>query len=346
MKESDIRKLDKVKGFFEQESKWMSQFAGKNGLVKSEYTLNVSCPCCGKKLGSEVMVKYFFRLEECKRCFTIYVNPRFKRENIDYYYKDREKRVNYIDVLENGNDKNARIRNIFIPRKEFIERELSNIGKNMSDCSLLDIGCATGQFLSVFNSEKYPNLLGVEASHELAKIAQSRLPNAKIYSNCFERCNFESDSFDIITLWEVLEHLVDPFEVIQKVEKLLKPGGVVFLSMPNIEGFDIQILWDRGNAFSPPSHLNYFRKSSVCRLFERVGLKVVDVVTPGQLDVDIVRNRLEVHADVQDRLGLYWAEIIRNDSEEGRVTRKNLQEFIRESGLSSHMLVTCEKGSS
>ncbi len=116
-----------------------------------------------------------------------------------------------------------------------------------------------------------------------------------------------------------------------------------FASFPNMEGFDIQILWDRGNAFSAPSHLNYFRSSSVHYLFERFGLKVEEIVTPGKLDVDIVRNRIDAHSNVRERLGTYLTCFLKDESAEADRKRQLLQQFIADAGLSSHMIVVCQK---
>lgn len=76
----------------------------------------------------------------------------------------------------------------------------------------------------------------------------------------------------------------------QALKRLVRPGGYVFVSTLCIDGFDLQILWDKSNQIFPPHHVNLFSVSGLAKLFQRVGLIGAQVTTPGELDVDIVRN--------------------------------------------------------
>ncbi len=345
MRESDIRDLSMVERFFRSEDEWLRQFADEQGVVKDQYTVQVPCPCCGSDQGKALFVKHHFHFERCQ-CGTIYVNPRFDEGRLNDYYATRERRLNYNRVLSANNNEEFRIEEIFVPRVKYIRGVLENSGRSFEpQTQLLDIGCASGQFLSSFQSLNIdgPKLFGVEASGDLALIAQQRLPGAKIIGLPFRSGLIEAASMDIVTLWEVIEHIFDPHMFLKNVANVMKPGAHLFLSVPNIEGFDIQILWDTGNAFSPPSHLNYFNKSTINKLMERVGLAVVDIVTPGKLDVDIVRNRIKNNSAAQARLGEYLTSIFLSDSKESNYFCDKLQELIHLAGRSSHMVVTCRK---
>jgi 2-polyprenyl-3-methyl-5-hydroxy-6-metoxy-1,4-benzoquinol methylase len=343
VKETEIRDLKKVKLFFKKETEWVSQFIDNEGKIKGRYTKSITCPCCGNRLGKHIFTKNSFNFDECQKCLTIYVNPRFNRNILDKYYKYREKRLNYQNIIEDGKTEHVRKKEIFTPRCEFIERTILRYGKKINECSVLDVGCASGQFLSVYKERNDSFIAGVEPSRDLAEKARSALPSAEILTNSIENCDIEPEVFDIVTLWEVLEHTYDPVGCLRAIERILKPDGLIFLSLPNMEGFDIQILWDKGNAFSPPSHLNYYRKSTIYFLFESVDLHINDINTPGQLDVDIVRNRIDIHPDVGNRLGSYWTQLIKRKNTQGKILRENLQKLIQQCGLSSHMMIVCSK---
>jgi len=342
MKEKDIRNLDKVREFFQKEEEWTSQFIDASGLVRDEFVDTVSCPCCRGSDARQIMTKNSFSLCQCSECATIYANPRFSQEMLDDY-SSREKRLNYANIINEIGAADLRKKEIFSPRARLTESMLSKLGKEMRDSRLLDIGCASGQFLSLFDKDRGPEIYGVEASSDLAVLAQQAVPWANILALSFEDCEFEPGFFDVITIWEVLEHIFDPFNLMVKVKELLKPGGILLLSVPNIDGFDIQVLWDKGNAFSPPSHLNYYRKSTIEKLFNIVGLKVKNIITPGLLDVDIVRNRIDLDPDIKKKIGEYLYGFIKDDSSHGQSTRKHFQNFLSNSGLSSHMLITVQK---
>jgi hypothetical protein len=80
---------------------------------------------------------------------------------------------------------------------------------------------------------------------------------------------------------------------VRSLVALTRPGGHVFLSTLGIDGFDLQTLWDKSNQISPPHHINFLSVRGFEELFARAGLVDVMVTTPGQLDVDIVRNAVK-----------------------------------------------------
>lgn len=345
MKESDIRNISQVYGFFEKEHLWLSSMVDEAGCFDDRYITTVQCPCCGIHYERYLFRKDYFDYVECKCCRTVYVNPRFKKDVLSQYYLERENRLNYIDVLSSGKNKDNRLKMIFEPRKKAMVQILKKHAKNRTRYTVLDIGCATGQFLSVLRSEKKIEfkLHGIEASEKLSAFASKEIPEATIYSNSFENSEFDVASYDIITLWEVLEHAFDPFRFLNEVNRILTDSGFLFVSVPNLEGFDIKILWDMGHAFSAPSHLNYYRLSTVNKLLDRSGFEVLSVTTPGKLDVDIVRNRIDTDPRIRKKLGAFIEEILDMNDERGESIRTNLQEFLQQNNLSSHMVLACKK---
>jgi SAM-dependent methyltransferase len=101
----------------------------------------------------------------------------------------------------------------------------------------------------------------------------------------------------------VLEHLNSPEKVLRKISSLLKPDGNIILSLPNMSGFDAQILWDDGYPFFAPTHLNYFFRESIHVLLHRCRLEVKSIETPGKLDVDVVSNRMHTFSKAKANLG-------------------------------------------
>ncbi len=343
MEEKDIRSIEKITEHLEMEKSWLARYIGEDDLILPEYTMEINCPCCGLKKETDFIRRNGFRLVECNHCRTIYVNPTFTPEMLEKYYKDPECRGKYIGVLTSGKDSKARITKIHSPRRSKIENISKKYGKEMTKLTLLDIGCASGQFLSTFKPDKAPKLFGIEASEVLANDARTSVPHATIINAMFEEYTFKNEYFDIITLWEVFEHLISPYGLLLEIKRKLKNGGFLFLTLPNLEGFDFQILWDIGPHFYPPSHLIYFRKSTIHHLIERSGLRIEEITTPGQLDVDMVRNRINSDEVVLKRLGTYLAKNITEESEDGNAFRTKFQSFLSDNGLSSHMMIVCSK---
>ena len=99
-------------------------------------------------------------------------------------------------------------------------------------------------------------------------------------------------------------------------------------------GIDIQLLKEKAKAISPPHHLNFLNPKSITILLEKNKLNVIEAITPGKLDMDILKSNLEHVKDT------FWQNIFKYSSEE---ELDQMQNFIASSGLSSHMMISCEK---
>jgi hypothetical protein len=137
---------------------------------------------------------------------------------------------------------------------------------------------------------------------------------------------------DIVTSFEVLEHLDDVLGFVVSARELARPGGLVVMSGLCGGGFDIRVLGPRSNSVSPPHHITFLSQKGVTRVLERAGLQLIEFLTPGRLDVDIVRN-----AALSDPAALadpFLRELILGDCEEARAA---FQAFLAAHKLSSHM---------
>jgi 2-polyprenyl-3-methyl-5-hydroxy-6-metoxy-1,4-benzoquinol methylase len=91
--------------------------------------------------------------------------------------------------------------------------------------------------------------------------------------------SFEPASFDAVTIWEVLEHLPDPSNGLKQVRKLLKPGGFIFIQVPNIESPVFKLFHGRWHNFSIHNHVTFFSSNVLKALLERLGYDVKDIFT-------------------------------------------------------------------
>ena len=145
------------------------------------------------------------------------------------------------------------------------------------------------------------------------------------------------EKFDLLTSFELFEHVYDPQTFLRKIRELLRPGGRLLLTTLNGEGFDIQVLWEKSKSVFPPHHLNFFNPRSMKILMEKCGFTVEEVSTPGRLDWDIVDGM--IRNDGIDA-GRFWNLL----AKEGTATcRKDLQEWISRNNFSSHMMVLAKK---
>lgn len=136
---------------------------------------------------------------------------------------------------------------------------------------LLDVGCYTGVFPLLAEQQGY-EAYGVEPSEWAAHIAKQRLPSQKIHQGYLETVPFPQGSFDVVTSWDVIEHVTDPKKEIELMARMLKPGGWLILSTMASEALIVKILGSRWPWYMP-MHLFYFTPKTLSEFLRRAGLK-------------------------------------------------------------------------
>lgn len=150
------------------------------------------------------------------------------------------------------------------------------------DNLILDIGCGEGHTGAWLKSiGKAHEVHGIELMPDAAKLAGQRLDSVTVGS--IEELDLTqfADAFDCILATEVLEHLIDPWQVLTRLQSVLKPGGYIIASVPNIR--HLRLLWSlvvqgewRYTSHGPldKTHLRFFTRKSLARLFTESGYKV------------------------------------------------------------------------
>ena len=143
--------------------------------------------------------------------------------------------------------------------------------------SILDLGCSSGAFLQSLPAADW-QLYGIEMSAESAKEAQ-RKTGAKIFVGEILQAGFPPASFDVITCFDVLEHLYEPGRVMAKVAEWLKPGGIFYVLVPNIDSAEGRVFGSYWHGLELPRHLFHYSPASLNFLAESAGLSQVSLET-------------------------------------------------------------------
>ena len=146
----------------------------------------------------------------------------------------------------------------------------------------MDIGAGTGDFLIVAINNGW-NTKGVEPSEKAKAIAAQ-----KGVSFAESSKDLEDHSFDVITMWHVLEHVPDLENQIKELKRLLKPGGTIIIAVPNFNSYDAKYYGTFWAAFDVPCHLWHFSKTAIKLPFEKEDLKLENVI-PMKFDAFYVR---------------------------------------------------------
>jgi len=220
----------------------------------------------------------------CRTCGFAFRQSRFNEEQLADLYRKMDPRVYQAEM---------RGRNRTAERHLRIVTENSRF--NGHPGYLLDIGCASGIFL-LKALEAGWQVAGIEPSEVLYKEAVERIGSrGTILPLILEEADFGDLRFDAITLWDVLEHVVDPMNIMKRCHDLLKPGGCLFLNVPDLDSFEARFLGRRWPLLLP-EHMNYFNRPSLKLCAEKSGLELVRFGRrPAQFSAQYVLYRLSQH---------------------------------------------------
>ncbi len=134
---------------------------------------------------------------------------------------------------------------------------------------VLDIGCGFGETVG-YHQERGCEAHGIEADENVLRVAQRYGLNIK--AGVFDPAAYETDYFDYVTLDQVLEHMTNPSAVLLGIKRILKPGGRVIISAPNVDGWGARLFRRRWINWHAPYHLHHFSRRSLNLAAEQAGL--------------------------------------------------------------------------
>jgi len=292
-----------------------------------------NCPACGGSSSQIAFKKAGFTFCECAGCRTLFANPLPPSQQFEAFYRDGESARYWADVFV-PRVMETRRGAIVRPRVDRI-RELC-LARRVEPKTIVDIGAGHGMFLEEWRAkEPAVRALAVEPNATLA--ARCRGLGFDVFEGTGERANGHwRDAVDLATCFEVMEHVPRLVEFVASINGMLRPRGIAVMTTLGCDGFDIRVLWQDANCICPPSHINFCSRAGFVRLFERAGFTDVEVLTPGELDVDIVRNKL---AEGDVAVSRFERVLLAS----GPDALREFQEFLKRHGLSSHCWVVAKK---
>jgi len=221
------------------------------------------CPACGAAEARFCFAKNGHDLFQCRSCSALYVFPVPSREELAEFYR-RTEGEQKSSLCWTGSRRHS---------WKTWRWALEGIERRAGRGPLLDVGCGAGQFLDFARRRGWTKLSGVELSLQAASRARE-VPGAAIYMGDLLELALPSESFAGITMWDVIEHLPDPRAMIREARRLLRPGGVLVISVPNRHGLAMRIFRRHSIVVSPPEHLTYFSRAAIRKLLESEGFAI------------------------------------------------------------------------
>jgi len=259
-----------------------------------------------------------FRVVECRKCGLLYLSPRPEGPELAAYYPD-----DYYDYLESGADRvrrdpgrgralHRRIRLALLKRfygypVVLDSAETASAGRRgwiaaaarlerwrlrasgreaaiipfIGEGRILDVGCGTGKDLLRLQEAGW-KVTGVEISPYAASLARARL-RCEVVPGHFDEASLEGQSFDVVRVSHVLEHLPSPRKSLGKMHRLLRPGGLLWIEVPNAAGLERRLFRRHWFQWDLPRHLYHFTPTTLVRLLRDTGFRPRTVKCDGRM---------------------------------------------------------------
>ena len=251
----------------------------------------VNCNLCGQSEEKLVATQNTYKMVECKNCELIYLNPRPNWTTLNSLYKSYHTR-NQKDV----ETWKLLMKKIYVETANFITMKSLKPGK------LLDIGCGYGHFLDFMRTIGW-KVKGVDTSAQAVAYAISK--ELDVEHGTFNHDKYLPESFNVVTLFYVLEHLQDPLDILKKIYRILKPGGILVLRVPYTTPIvkALSILNIKNNLYDSPFHLYDFSPKTLNLIIDKAGYKSIKVFPGASTVPSVFIDRL---------ITLVWANIANN----------------------------------
>lgn len=207
---------------------------------------------------------------QCRNCELIYKKdiPNSTKAIIDYYQGIDKNKSSAIE--KTTSDFYVYLINLF--KKYWVHRFVRSRNENIK---LLDVGCGEAEFLKVMDNNRF-NLTGIDFR------VNKKISNESIglIEGSFLEHNFDDREFDVITMWHVIEHLPNPYRLFNKIDRVLKKDGVVFISTPNTSSFGMKLGKSDWFHFDIPRHLNLYNIKSMQELSMKTNFELIKTINP------------------------------------------------------------------
>lgn len=237
-----------------------------------------TCQVCGSDNHQTLFEEPPYRVQRCQECSLVFVTPRWDDASIgqvydaDYWQSDSPKTKGYADYASEAHLYLKTYRR----RMGLVREQVPPGGK------VLDVGCAAGYFLRVMRDAGYETY-GVELSSAIAQHAIDELGADRIFVGTLAEAagapGFAANSFDLITFWDVIEHVPDPQALLRQAASMLKPDGALIIETQNVDSRFASLLGRRWHHFKHEEHIYHFSPSTMPRLLAQGGFRVAKMTS-------------------------------------------------------------------
>lgn len=267
--------------------------------VRAESTrAHIPCNLCGSTASTPFCPENGKGLVKCSACGLVFVSPRPDAQELyalygeTYFHNDDSGTVGYTNYLKDE-------RNI----RQTFQRRLKRLEKFIQPGKVLDVGCALGFFLAEAKNRGW-QVQGLDISHFAVDYAQKTFQFDARQGSLLE-ADFPTEAYDLVTMWDVIEHVPDPKAYIQACADRLHSGGMIALATPDVASIPAKVTGKRWVGYKlSEEHLYYFSPETLSKMLNDAGFDVVDVYHVGKyVTLSLFLNRLGMYTPLLAKMG-------------------------------------------
>lgn len=296
---------------------------------------NINCPACNSNQKNKAFEKFGATYYECRKCKTLFVTPRPAEKDISDFYK-KSKSINFFNDRLYKETILGRTKMIFKPRAEWIINVTENYFEKPE--TYIDIKTKYNEMIGEINDlNKFQNKILIDPVIEIDP-SITKKKDITVLQESYEQINEEMFKANVISAFEAIDRVSDPKKFIKKIYNMLSEGGILFLTTSTISGFDLRVLWEKSKNIYPLDYINLFSTDGIENILNNCGFEILEMSSPGLLDLKIVKNAMEENSDLQ--ISKFISYLIENRNES---SHQAFQDFLQRFNLSSHLRIVSQK---
>jgi 2-polyprenyl-3-methyl-5-hydroxy-6-metoxy-1,4-benzoquinol methylase len=292
---SRLRPGGSYKALIEKRTHPIDELVARFGKIPDELLTPRACPTCGSRDAAPELEKDHMTIVRCGACDLVYVTPTFDEAHYREVYASAEYQEIVRDLGIKSHD--YRVQRFGTERVALMAKHLTR-GPG-SPVRYLDVGCSTGFVVEAARNEGW-DAVGIDLNPSAIEFGRGR--GLDLRTVALEEGGFRPAGFDAISLFDVLEHLLDPVRTLRHCADLLAPGGILFLYVPNYDSASRLLMGADAHFIWPTHHLNYYTPSTIADLARRQRLTPVWIATEGLDLQDYLWYRTEMQRKPVDGL--------------------------------------------
>lgn len=325
LKESDIRPESIYNEYKDLLCKDIEEYFSNSSSLKK-----IDCPGCANQKTKFVFAKMGFDYHVCENCGSLFVSPRPTDEALRTFYKNSSAglflRKHFLkDTLESRSEK------VFSYRIQWI---IGLMEEFLPDAEVfLEYGTKYPTFLQELNS--YGHFKSIVSVLPECYEQENLLPqNVRI----IKEDSVKDRTVDIYAAFEVVEKAYDPGKIFSNAFNSCNESGILIITSAVASGFEYQVLGENSPNVIPPDRINLLSLEALTSQIEKAGFQIIEVSTPGRLDVEMVKKTYDKNPDIP--LDPFWKYLFRYRNENAL---HSLQEYLQQFQLSSHVRIAAIK---